>query len=83
MLAKIVQDNLKVDLNNNNKRVEKPANNSYKILTCNDNNTSILIECGFLSNYEEEQKILNEDYQQKIVESITKSINEYNKKLEQ
>lgn len=83
MLAKIVQDNLKADLNHNNKRVEKPANNAYKILNCNDNNTSVLIECGFLSNYEEEQRILNEDYQQKIADSITKSINEYNKKLNQ
>lgn len=83
MLAKIVQDNLKLDLNHNNKRVEKPAKNSYKILTCNDNNTSILIECGFLSNYEEEQRIVNEDYQVEIIDSITKSIDEYFRKLEQ
>lgn len=76
-LAKIVQDNLIIDLNHNNKRVEKPANNAYKILSCDDTRPSILVECGFLSNYEEEQRMLNNDYQQKIVDSITKSINQY------
>jgi N-acetylmuramoyl-L-alanine amidase len=83
MLGKIVQDNLKKDLNHSNKRVEKPAKDSYKILSCEDSKPSILVECGFLSNPEEEQRILNSDYQQKIVDSITKSVDEFFEKAKQ
>ncbi|SKA82394.1 N-acetylmuramoyl-L-alanine amidase [Clostridium sp. USBA 49] len=79
-LAHIVQENLKIDLNHDNKRVEKPAKNNYKILSCSDKMPSILVECGFLSNYEEEKRLLDENYQEKIVESLVKSINEYFKK---
>ncbi len=77
ILAHIVQQNLKVDLDRENKRVEKPANNDYRILTCTDNMPSILVECGFLTNYEEEKLLADERYQQKIVDSLVKSINKY------
>lgn len=76
-LAHIAQENLKVDLDNGNKRVEKPANNAYKILTCIDIMPSILVECGFLSNYEELKLLQDESYQQKIADSLVKSINKY------
>jgi N-acetylmuramoyl-L-alanine amidase len=83
MLGKIVQDNLKKDLNHNNRRVEKPAKDSYKILSCEDSKPSILVECGFLSNPEEEQRIQSSDYQQKIADSIAKSVNEFFEKAKQ
>jgi N-acetylmuramoyl-L-alanine amidase len=76
-LAHIVQENLKVDLDKGNKRVEKPAKNDYKILTCSDNMPSILVESGFLSNYEEEKLLQDEKYQQKIADSLAKSIESY------
>ena len=76
-LAHIVQENLKNDLERGNKRVEKPAKNDYKILTCIDNMPSILIECGFLSNYEEEKLLQDEKYQEKIAKSLAKSIENY------
>lgn len=76
-LAHILQGNLKTDLIHDKKRIEKPANNAYKILACNDIMPSVLVECGFLSNYEEEKRLLSEEYQQKIVDSIVKSINQY------
>ena len=79
-LANIVQKNLRIDLDPSNKRVQKAAKNSYKILRENDIMPSVLVECGFLSNYEEEQKLKSEEYQQKIVDSISKSVGEFFKK---
>jgi N-acetylmuramoyl-L-alanine amidase len=73
----ILQESLKNDLIHDGKRIEKPAKDSYKILTCNDVIPSVIVECGFLSNHEEEKRLLNEEYQQKIVDSIVKSINRY------
>jgi N-acetylmuramoyl-L-alanine amidase len=77
ILGHIVQRNLIIDLDNGNNRVEKPAKNDYRILTCNDNMPSILIECGFLSNEQERKLLQDKDYQQKIADSIVKSIKEY------
>lgn len=37
----------------------------------------ILIECGFLSNPSEREKLKSEEYQQKIAVSIVKAIREY------
>lgn len=80
--AHITQTNLIKDLNNNNRRVEKAAKNAYKVLRCNDTIPSILIECGFLSNPDEERKLKTEEYQQKIAKCIEKSIEEYYEKKE-
>jgi N-acetylmuramoyl-L-alanine amidase len=77
ILAGIIQKNVRIDLDPNNKRVQKPAKNAYKILRENDIMPSALVECGFLSNYEEEQKLKSNEYQEKIAQSITKSIGEY------
>lgn len=76
-LAKLIQDNLKKDLDDGNKRVEKPALNSYKILRCYDIVPSVIVESGFLSNPTEESKLKDDKYQDKIAESIAKSIDMY------
>lgn len=76
-LAHIIQENLRKDLDNNNKRIEKQALGKYKILRAGKDVPSVIVECGFLSNYEEEQKLKDESYQQKIAESLGKSIEEY------
>lgn len=76
-LAKILQKNLRNDLNNGNKREEKSAGNDYKILRCYCSITSVIVECGFLTNKNEEIQLKDENYQKMIVESIVKSINEY------
>jgi N-acetylmuramoyl-L-alanine amidase len=77
ILASVIQKNLREDLDASNKRVQKPAKNAYKILRENDNMPSVLVECGFLSNYEEEQKLKSDIYQEKIADSISKSIGEF------
>lgn len=76
-LAKITQEILRCDLDSLNKRQEKPALDSYKVLRTNDSMPSILVECGFLSNPEEAQKLNTDEYQYKIAQSLTKAINEY------
>lgn len=73
-LAGVVQKNLSIDLDPSNKRVPKPAKSLYKILRENDNMPSIIVECGFLSNYDEEQRLKSDLYQEMIAESISKSI---------
>lgn len=76
-LAHILQQNLINDVDSSNHRCEKPANNSYKILRCGSHIPSVIIECGFLSNPEEESELKDKAYQEKIAESIVKSINSY------
>lgn len=81
-LAKIIQQNLKSDLDSNNNRNEKSALDSYKVLRINDNMPSVLVECGFLSNPFEEQKLNSDEYQSKIAECIVKSIKSYYNPME-
>ncbi|MBW9145132.1 N-acetylmuramoyl-L-alanine amidase CwlD [Clostridium sp. CM027] len=76
-LASTIQKNLRVDLDPNNKRIQKPAKNAYKLLRVNDNMPSVIVECGFLSNNEEEQKLKSDEYQRKIADSISKSVDEF------
>lgn len=67
-LAKILQQELRRVLNRNNDRVEK-STRSYYILKDNDI-PSVLVECGFLSNREEERLLGEPVYQEKIAWSI-------------
>ncbi|WP_423219355.1 N-acetylmuramoyl-L-alanine amidase CwlD [Clostridium lundense] len=76
-LASLIQSNFKLHLDETNKRLEKPANNDYKILRNGDDIPSVIVECGFLSNPMEEQKLKDIGYQQKIAKIITQSVKEY------
>lgn len=76
-LSKIIMKNFKTDLDEKNHREEKPARNDYKILRCYYNIPSVIVECGFLTNYNDEKKLMDEKYQQKIAESLAKSVSEY------
>ncbi|GLC30945.1 N-acetylmuramoyl-L-alanine amidase CwlD [Clostridium omnivorum] len=76
-LAQIIMKNFKTDLDEKNHREEKPARNDYKILRCYYNIPSVIVECGFLTNYNDEKKLKDEKYQQKIAESLAKSVSEY------
>lgn len=75
-LAHIIQENLRNELNNKNKRVEK-LGNTYKILRCYSNIPSVIVECGFLTNPQEEKELLKDEYQNKIAACLVKSIEEY------
>ncbi len=76
-LASLIQSNFKLYLDQSNKRLEKPANDAYKILRNGDNIPSVIVECGFLSNAQEEQKLKDEEYQSKIAIIVAKSVKEY------
>lgn len=76
-LAKALQDNFKKNINDGNKRVEKPAGQSYKILSGDNPIPQVIVECGFLSNYNEEQLLKSDQYQLTIADIIAKSIDEY------
>ena len=77
-LALILQKNFKANLNPQNERQVKKADKSL-FLFKKAPQPSVLIECGFLSNYNEAQLLQNEKYQTKIALTIAQSILEYYK----
>ncbi|WP_297422556.1 N-acetylmuramoyl-L-alanine amidase CwlD [Clostridium sp.] len=77
VLAENIQASLKETVNDNNKRIPKAAKDQYKILRDGYEGASVLVECGFLSNYEEEQRLKSDEHQSKIVEGITSGVNKY------
>lgn len=76
-LAENIQVSLKETINDNNKRVPKAAKEQYRILRDGYEGACVLVECGFLSNYEEEQKLKSDEHQDKIAKGITAGINKY------
>lgn len=76
-LANIMQSTLKDKLDQSNKREPKAAGAQYKVLRGNDNMAGVIVECGFLSNPEECQKLKDENYQNKIADSLAESISIY------
>lgn len=74
-LAGIIQKNMIKELDNTNKRVEKPDSAYYMLR--NTQVPTVIVECGFLSNREEAYKLNNDEYQQKTAYSIYCGIIEY------
>lgn len=74
-LAEAVQNRLIVELDNGNHRQAK-ANADYYILKTDDT-TAIIVECGFLSNKEEEELLKNSEYEKKIAWAIYLGIVDY------
>jgi N-acetylmuramoyl-L-alanine amidase len=73
----LMQGNLKENLDVNNKRKAKNAKESFIILRNCPDIPAIIIECGFLSNAAEAEKLKDPAYQQKIAQSIVKGVNMY------
>jgi len=59
-----------------NKRENKPSDNSYYILY-QASVPSVMVECGFMSNTEENNKLKNDSYQKQLSYTILMGINEY------
>ena len=74
-LAEKIQNNLNDAIQKENKRVAKTIDNVYIIKHVEIPTT--IVECGFLSNPEEEQLLLEDDYQQKLAWGIYKGIIDY------
>lgn len=78
--ASITQANIRKHIDKENKRQEKPAKEQYKILRNDNDVPSVIVECGFISNPKEEERLKSEKYQKKIAEVISKSVEDYFKK---
>ena len=64
-LGLITQDNLVTLLDSSNRRVARPAPKEL-LLTSSVECPTILVECGFMSNPQEAQKLASNDYQLKL-----------------
>ena len=67
-LAKCIQDSLNTELAIARPRVHK-GNGSYYILKRSEG-TTVIVECGFLSNPQEEEKLQQEAYQDQVVQAV-------------
>ena len=74
-LAEHIQASLKALVDGENTR-EVKANNSYYMLKKTPTPT-VIVECGFLSNYEEAQQLCQDDYQQQLATGITAGVCAY------
>lgn len=74
-LAEALQESLIQNLDPTNHRAAK-ANESYYLLKKTPTPT-VIVECGFLSNPEEEIKLQNDEYQNQIVEAICEGLLTY------
>ncbi|AGF54043.1 MULTISPECIES: N-acetylmuramoyl-L-alanine amidase CwlD [Clostridium] len=77
ILAEGIQSSLREVIDDNNKRIPKAAKDQYRILRDGYEGACVLVECGFLSNYKEEEKLKKDEYQGKIAEGITNAVNIY------
>lgn len=78
-LATNVQSSIKSRLQNDNNRLTKPGKSIY--LLENLNNPAILIECGFLTNPSECEKLNEKEYQKELSFSILCGIIDYVKNI--
>ncbi|MBR5516053.1 MAG: N-acetylmuramoyl-L-alanine amidase [Clostridia bacterium] len=75
-LAKILQDDFKEILQNENTRQIKPATSAIYLLH-NAKKPAVLVECGFISNIEEAELLCNGNYRNKVATVIYSSIVKY------
>jgi len=74
-LAKCIQDHLIRVLNRGNKRQIKPAGDLLILKA--GNAPTVIVECGFLSNPEEERLLKTEKYQDRVAWAIYSGVVEY------
>ena len=79
-LAELLQESLKSRLNPQNHRAIK-SNDSYYLLKKTTIPT-VIVECGFLSNYNEAALLESEEYQDKVAWAIHMGIMQYIRSLE-
>jgi len=74
-LASFIQKSLISRVDPSNHRSEK-SNSSYFLLK-NASAPIVIVECGFLSNWEESKKLVDDTYQQKLAWAIHLGILQY------
>lgn len=76
ILAEEIQNAVISDLQNNNTRKIKPSGKEIFILY-KAKSPSVMVECGFMSNYSESLKLEDDHYQLEISLSVINGINNY------
>lgn len=79
ILASSIQASVKSDLQPQNRRVIKPGKDMYVLE--NLENTAVLVECGFLTNVAECNKLSEKEYQKQLSSAIVCGIIEYEEKI--
>lgn len=74
-LAETIQKTLIEQVDPENHR-EAKANDSYYLLKKTDS-VIVIVECGFLSNPQEAEKLADEEYQQKMADAICMGVSQY------
>jgi N-acetylmuramoyl-L-alanine amidase len=74
-LAMCIQDSLRDNVDKNNKR--RPQEKGPIVILTNLKTPTTIVECGFLSNPDEERKLGTDDYQALLAEAIKKGIDNY------
>lgn len=74
-LAHIIQESIRNNLDESNKRVEKSDSKYYMLL--NTQVPTVIVECGFLSNRGEAEKLISDEYQDKAASAICSGIKQY------
>ncbi len=72
-LANLIQGSVKNGLQPNNKRLTKKADSSIYLLY-SAKKTAVMVECGFLSDYDENLMLCNKDYQEQLAFYIAEGI---------
>lgn len=72
VLAQIIQDGFKIDLNS-----KRSIKKTDLYLYSNTRIPGVLVECGYLSNSNERYLLQQDDYQDQVVTSITNSVIRY------
>ena len=81
ILADAIQNRVVLDIQKDNNRVPKVGKDIYVLE--NIDNTAVLIECGFLTNMAECEKLSQKEYQKELSFSIVCAIIEYIEKSNQ
>lgn len=79
-MSKIIADNIlhvtKLNLQPENTRLNKRSDSSYYLLY-KAQVPSVMVECGFMSNYDENKKLQDNTYQMQLAYSIMLGFSEY------
>lgn len=75
ILAESIQASLKNFVNYKNNRTAKESKSIYILKGCQI--PSVLVECGFISNPDEEKKLISQNYQEDVAYAISAGIIKY------
>ena len=76
LLADAIKFSVKSQLQPDNERLSKPADSSIYLLK-NTDNPAVIVECGFLSNKDECERLKNREYQKQMAFAVTTGFMDY------